>query len=174
MEKFHAVYEYSLYFKEHTLVWQHQKACLDANVSDLDESTMLMVMDFKENIKLPMELDQIGADFFNKEQRTIFNVTVFVKNEGRVEKTYHDVISKILNHDSHFVQHYVHQIIEQVSICMQYTHSRTSTQIHIMYPKHEFRQLVIWSDNCGGQFRNKMNLRFLETVRWHQCPSSST
>lgn len=57
---------------------------------------------------------------------------------------------------------------------MQYTHSRTSTQIHIMYPKHEFCQLVIWSDNCGGQFRNKMNLRFLETVRWHQCPSSST
>ena len=94
------------------MVWQHQKASLDANVSNLDEYTILMVIDFKENIKLPMELDQIGADFLNKEQCKIFNATVFVKNGGQVEKIYHDVISNILNHDSHFVQHYMQRIIE--------------------------------------------------------------
>ena len=114
VEKFHEAYEYSLYFREHTFVRHHQKACLEQDIANLDASTMVIVTDFKENIKLPRDIDQIGSEYFNKEQRTLFNATVFVKGEGGSEKTHHDIISKILNHDSHYVQHYLRTVIREV------------------------------------------------------------
>ena len=95
---------------------------MEREIRDVNDTTIVIVTDFKENIKLPRDLEEIGSEFFNKEQRTLFNATVYVRSEGKVEKTHHDVISKILNHDSHFVQYYLRTILGEVRMTIRMNH----------------------------------------------------
>lgn len=101
----------------------------------------LIVVDFKENIKLgkgPVELDK---DFYELEPRTVLGFVIYsFGDQHGIKKQYYCVVSKILNHDAGFVK------------------NSFLTLFHEDF--FSFQSMDIFFD-CGPHFRNGELLHFL-------------
>jgi hypothetical protein len=101
------------------------------SIKELKNQEAILLMDFKENVKLGGSPREVSKIFYTKSQRTIFCICVITANEHH----YFDFISEDLTHDSEFV----------------------SRAIRYLISTNEFKKLLIenvsfWSDE-GKHFR---------------------
>ena len=72
--------------------------------NNLDPHECLIVIDFKQNISLYQERQQIGQNWFETTFRTVFGAAIVYKDDGgEVRYHYMDVISSVLTHNAYFV-----------------------------------------------------------------------
>ena len=123
-------------FDVHTKRKDQQKINFDETKKNLKDTDVLFIMDFKENIKIGGGPIETGHDFFNKSQRTIFNITMYYKKNNILYHHYFDFISETLTHDSLFV-------IDCCNIvfCLD------------EFTKHNFNNCKFWIDGRPAHFR---------------------
>lgn len=134
-------------YKDHQELVQHQRKSYKQQISDLLVDEAIIVMDFKENIKLQQSNEQIGKDFFNQPQRTLFGVALIYKDaSGDIKKHFYDIFSKCLNHNSFFVMKALENVFNTNS-----------------FKEHKFKRIIFWMDNGPGHFKtNEMVYNFRE------------
>lgn len=100
--------------------WQRQSH--KGGIARLEVGEGLLILDFKENIKLGLSMIQCSHEYYETPQRTLFGAVLFHKvSETKEVRVYFDVISANLTHDAYAVTHYVqavlnHEYIKQLSI----------------------------------------------------------
>ena len=77
-----------------------QREAFEKKIENLDEDSAIILMDFKENIKLGKCNREVSSVFYSASQRTFFSVAVILR--GKKFK-YFDFISEDLTHDASFV-----------------------------------------------------------------------
>ncbi len=98
-----------------------------------EETEIQIVMDLKQNLKLMKATNEIGRDFYTRPARAVLDVCVIQKNQGNITNKHFTYISEILSKNATYVND-----------CLQTTLDK--------YPN--VKKIHIWSDNCGGQFKN--------------------
>jgi hypothetical protein len=138
-----SVETYLCHQKIHTNQYKEYKKKKSLEYLKANPNLALIVVDFKENIKLgkgPIELDK---DFFNPPTRTVFGFVIYSYNQSnqKVQKLHYVVISEILNHDTDFVISAFQLLFKEDFI-------------------KKFQKFEFFSD-CGPHFRNFQLVYFL-------------
>lgn len=121
--------------ENHIQVLQAQKAAFRAEVDNLDDRSVIIILDFKENMVIGGGLNEVGRTFYSKSAVSVLGFAVISREDGLLSIDYHDFLSSILSHDSKFAGECLVQLLN-ILICKGYLN------------------LSIWSDN-GPHFRSK-------------------
>lgn len=127
--------------KNHKKFQEHQKNQYDKDVNDLKQDDAIIVLDFKENIKVgggPIETSQC---FYDKTPVSVLGFALITKKDNIVNYEYHDFLSEILSHDSLFAGECLINLLKS-DRCKN------------------IKNLKIWSDN-GNHFRSQEFLHFV-------------
>ena len=90
-------------FQEHVHQYQVQRRRIGENLSSLQYTQRLVLMDYKENYKLPITKDQEGRAWYNKTQVTCLSFLVYHKDSsGGMNKTVLTYLSPCLSHTGSF------------------------------------------------------------------------
>jgi len=124
-------------YKKHQTHKNNQRDAFNSHKSSIDSASLLLVLDFKENVYLGSGPHEVSADFYDREARIVFGIVAYyIKNE-KIVKEYWNVISLVLNHDSKFVLETMKLVLEQQATLIK-----------------QFSKLIVWSDG-GPHFCNK-------------------
>jgi hypothetical protein len=77
-----------------------QRTSFKNKMNSLDDKTAMLLMDFKENIKIGGSAREVSSIFYSKSQRTYFTILVILRG---IKFHYFDFISEDLSHNSSFV-----------------------------------------------------------------------
>jgi hypothetical protein len=124
--------------EEHIACHKARRQAYKDDKLNLTSNDVLIVMDFKQNIKLNKGHLEVSRDFFNAPSRSYLTLVTFYKEGETTKKKYWDFISRSLNHDAQFVADCIDQVLLQADFLKEGNRKR----------------LIFWSDNCGGQFKN--------------------
>ena len=105
--------------KEYEKHYEHknvQRECFNKIKQNIPNNTLLLVLDFKENIVLGRGPREINQDFYNREPRTIFGAVAYFFEQDKICKTHFNVVSEILNYDSEFVNNVLTYIMKKKNI----------------------------------------------------------
>lgn len=122
------------YFKDHLDLNKDQKRCFRSKIDSLEKDECIVIMDFKENFKIgggPVELSQ---SFYNKASISCLGFCIIYKQGEKIKRSYHDYISEVISHDSHFVKNCLKRL--------EHDNMGLFSKIHF------------WSDNAG-HFRSQ-------------------
>ena len=110
-------------------IYNHQKA-------SLKNGEALVVMDFKENMKLGRGCVETSRAFYDTPQRSVFTIALYSKKEGKTKLIYFTFVSKCLKHDTEFA-------FDCLKIVMNHRswRRRVKTGVHF------------WVDNAPQHFR---------------------
>jgi hypothetical protein len=126
-------------YERHVNDYTHQRNEFNSQKDNVSTHEVILVMDFKENIKINVLHDaQIGSEYFNPPQRSVFEIVMFYLEKGKSEKYYFDIVSTCLTHDSYFV-------INSIRACFAQPE----------YKNHKFNNVKLWMDNCPNQFKTR-------------------
>lgn len=132
------------HFKKHCFVKKVQEQFFVNSISVLkenaEETYAVVQIDFAENYSI-LHQDEIQAAHWSHRQVAIFTCCVWLPDGGK--KSY-VVISDDTSHSKYCVSAFFDRIVEDVKSC---------------FPKID--QLMIFSDNCAGQFKNKYTISTL-------------
>lgn len=118
-----------------------QRSSYASAKESLKAGQVIMVIDFKENLKLGSAPVEVGQDFYEKTSVSCLGCAVHVgKNDGACVTHYYDILSYCLSHDGLYVQKAVDLVIPRVRELAGGSESAIS-------------DLSIWLD-CGPHFRN--------------------
>jgi hypothetical protein len=116
--------------KYHKKFVEIQRACFHAEIYNLKSQHAILLVDFKENLKLGGSPNELNQDFYNKKNCSVLGTCLIYKDEkNQIKKEYKDFFSDILSHDGLFVKDCLHRLLSSDSI-----------------PK--FKHLSIWTDNA--------------------------
>jgi hypothetical protein len=119
--------EYSKYYKTFVDI---QRACFHAEIFNLKSQHGILLIDFKENLKLGGSPNELNQDFYNRKNCSVLGMCLIYKdNNNKIKKEYKDFFSDVLSHDGLFIKEYLHQLLSSIS-----------------FPKFEY--LSIWTDNA--------------------------
>lgn len=130
-------YQESLDFiSHHKIQQQKQREIFKSQISQLNsQDTCVVAFDFKENIRVGCGPREIGRDFYDKSQRSVFGMVVYyVCDDGSVKHRFVHVVSEVLSHDGLFVRQ-----------CL--------TKLLSLEWMTKYKSVSFWSD-CGPHFRN--------------------
>ncbi|CAM9447743.1 unnamed protein product, partial [Hapterophycus canaliculatus] len=150
MKEFRAILApYVVHRKQYKL----QRNAFNAMISKLEEGTVMLVCDFQEKLQWG-EQDEVQSQHWQKDQVTIFPCPIFFKHDGRVWAFSFQVLSNDLSQDTAWVQHVLFELFDK----------------HIPDLLREYGALpmtlaIIFSDNCGPQFKNKGQFGFIADCR---------
>ena len=123
-------------FREHVRQYQVQRRRMGENMSSLQNNQRLILMDYKENYKLPITKNQEGRAWYNKTQVTCLSFLVYQKSSsGDMNKT----------------------VFTYLSPCLSDTGSFTLQCLERVLKDEVFRdctEVILWSDG-GPHFRCK-------------------
>ena len=91
------------YFKDHQELNKDQKSYYKQKIQNLDSDECIIVMDFKENFKIGGGPIEISQSYYGKSSISCLGFCIIWKSEGEVKRSYHNYLSKVLSHDSHYV-----------------------------------------------------------------------
>ena len=155
------------YLKEHRARVKAQRSSFKDQVSNLSEKDLLIVLDFKQNIKLGGGNAQVSQSFYNTPSTTCLGMVLYFrdKNErsgnnknGVIRKIYVEFISDCLTHNFLFVKYCLRRLLKSPllgQILPQFASSSSS---------YRFNNLHFWSD-CARHFRNVEFPAFLKEVK---------
>ena len=90
-------------FQEHVHQYQVQRRRMGDHISSLQPTQRLVLMDYKENYKLPITKNQEGRAWYNKTQVTCLSFLVYQKSlSGVINKTVLTYLSPCLSHTGSF------------------------------------------------------------------------
>ena len=92
------------YFGIHKEINESQKKYLNSLKENLQYNECICIADFKENIKINIGPVELSSDFYERSQRTLFNVTVYFNDNGKLKHKFINFVSEILSHDTLFVK----------------------------------------------------------------------
>lgn len=122
------------FFKDHKELNLDQKNYYRRKIQNLEDDECIVVMDFKQNFKIgggPVEKSQA---FYNKSSISCLGFCVIYKVAGEVKRSYHDYLSEVISHDSHYVINCIRSLEEK--------------------NLERFSKIHFWSDNAG-HFRSE-------------------
>ena len=125
-----------------------QRRSFNFQRSNVKEDEVMIVCDFKENIKLGGGPNEMNQDFYHRQQCTVFGCAViFFDPVLKKSKTvYVDYFSDVLSHDGVFVRDCISDLVSKIyKICPRLK---------------ELKKLNIWSD-VGLHFRCQEVAHFL-------------
>lgn len=132
--------EFFLYEKHfNSSVYQRNK--FNQQRKDLSEGSCIILMDFKQNIKLGGSLNETSKDFYNKTHLSVLGFCIIYKNNGFETRRYYSFISENLTHDSFFYKKAITWLLRN---------NKLST----------FSNLSFWLD-YGNHFRSAEMLYFI-------------
>lgn len=111
-----------------------QKQAFDDELEALSDDSIMLILDFKENIAIGGSLNEVNQIFFNKSSISVLGFAVISKKNEVLSVDYFDFLSSILNHDSRFSGECLIKLLSQTRF-------------------RAFQRVSIWSDN-GPHFRS--------------------
>ena len=124
-----------------------QRQAFREDKQNINASTLLLVLDFKENIHLRCGPREISTDFYEREARTIFGIVAYYRLNNDIVKQHWDVVSSILNHDSKFVLDSLKLVLHKKQQLVQ-----------------KFQKLVVWTDGGPHFCSNETAATLLQTL----------
>ena len=122
----------------------HQKEKFKNQIQNLKKNEQVVVLDFKQNIKLGNNI-QPTDEFYAPIEKSVLGFVIYSKENNDIKKNIYHYFSDELTHDSNFVQDCFDDLIEKKII---------------LNPD----SLYIYSD-CGLHFRNKENIQYFYQLR---------
>ncbi len=82
-------------FVEHIKIVEHQKDFFNNEIKTITSiKKVVLVMDFKQNIVINQSHNvEIGRDWYQSPQRTVFGVTAYYLEDNIIKKKYFDIFS---------------------------------------------------------------------------------
>ena len=91
-------------YKQHVFFKEQQQQLYNRSIDRTTTSFCVVVVDFKENIRIGGGPVEVGRDFYEKQQVSVLGFAVHYRDEeGTLYRRYVDYLSPILSHDSLFV-----------------------------------------------------------------------
>lgn len=115
-----------------------QREAYERDINELDKHSIMIQIDFKQNIIVGRRNNEINGDFYRYKQNSIFGIVIFIQNHNPI---YVDYISKCTNKTSRFA-------IECISKCLQ-----------LQYFNNK-KKFILWCD-VGNHFRSKEMIYFV-------------
>lgn len=132
-------------FEAHKCVVDSQREEFKKQKQMVKPGEALVIIDFKENLKLGSGPVEVGNDFYSKSQVTCLGFAVYLCSEdGSIVTHYFDFISYCLSHDAFFAKQCLAQLIPKIQ-------NKSTQPLHTM---------TFWLD-CGPHFRCYEFLHFL-------------
>ena len=132
-ESFQKLDQYEIVINNHRNRNDLQRKAFEEGIEKLKEAEGMIVMDFKENIKLGPRPREVSSDYYSNSQRTILCMLVITRNHNF---NYFDFISEDLTHDASFVINCLNKLFTLDE-----------------FKNLNITSLSIWSDG-GKHFRN--------------------
>ena len=130
---------------EHIVLQQEIRSVFKEQKRELPVGAAIIVMDFKENMKLGKAAVETSRNFYDTPQRSVFTIAVYTReNESRVVEddlllTYFTFVSETLKHDTRFVFE-----------CLKKAQAHPRWQgLNI----HAGKEINFWVDNAPQHFR---------------------
>ena len=95
--------------KRHKLLKDDQRSEYQKLIENLTEGNAVIVMDYKQNVKLKGASEELSNDYYNRPQRTVFNIAIFTSNKKLNHFTF---LSADLTHTSFFAINAFKQVLE--------------------------------------------------------------
>ena len=93
------------YSKYHKIFFNIQKACFHAEIFNLKSQHSILLIDFKENLKLRGSPNELNQDFYNRKNYSVLGIYLIYKdNNNKIKKEYKYFFSDILSYDSLFIK----------------------------------------------------------------------
>lgn len=86
----------------HEKFYKHQNKEYSKDISELDNNSCVIVIDFKENFKIGGGPIETNNCFYEKMPISLLGFAVAFKENEKIKYEYHDFLSEILSHDSLF------------------------------------------------------------------------
>ena len=123
----------------------YQKEKFKTDIQNLKKNEILIVLDFKQNIKLGNNI-QPTNEFYAPIEKSVLGFVIYSKQDNEIKKNIFHYFSDELVHDSNFVQDCFDDLIEKKNILNNIT------------------KMNLFSD-CGLHFRNKENIQYFYQLR---------
>ena len=133
----------------HRRTYKLQRSAFDMMTSTLQEGTVVLVCDFQEKLQWG-EQDEVQSQHWQKDLVTIFPCPIFFKYQGHVWVYSFQVLSDDLSQDNAWVQHVLFGLL-----------NKHIPDLLAKIGAHPMTHGVVWSDNCGPQFKNKGQFGFV-------------
>lgn len=117
----------------HKAFKNHQKEEFKTQRNNLKEGECIILMDFKENLRLGGSAREVGKVFFHKSQVLLLGSVIYFRQNNRIVTKYVNFVSNVLNHDALFVKDCINIILTQKL-------------------DSSFKHVKFWFD-CGTHFR---------------------
>src|SRR5579871_3409755 len=77
------------YGKYHEIFIDIQRACFHAEIFNLKSQHSILLIDFKENLKLGSSLNELNQNFYNRKNYSVFEMCLIYKdNNNKIKKKY--------------------------------------------------------------------------------------
>ena len=126
---------------QHKLFYNHQYKEYNEDINNLDANSCVVVIDFKENIKIGGGPIETNNCFYEKNPISLLGFAVVSKENNKIKYEYHDYLSEILSHDSLFSGKCLLNLLKKDRF-------------------KGIKNLKVWSDN-GNHFRSYEFLYYL-------------
>jgi hypothetical protein len=118
-----------------------QRSAFEVQKKSLECDEVIILGDFKENIRLPLMRDSVGRDYFSSAPVTVLTFVVYLRLDGTVCKRVFTILSRCVTHNAAFVILSVQTLLKEKIF-------------------DKVNRIIWWSDG-GPHFRNKFLLAAL-------------
>lgn len=126
---------------QHEKFFQHQNKQYSKDIKELDNSSCVIVMDFKENFKIGGGPIETNNCFYDKKPISLLGIAVVYKEFDSIKYEYHNFLSEILSHDSLFSGQCLVNLLKNNKF-------------------KRMKNIKVWTDN-GNHFRSYEFLHYL-------------
>ena len=130
---------YEKAYNAHEKLLLNQRSAVLAQIKSLTDKESVIIGDYKENILLPIELNQICSSFYTRFQVTCLTFVCYRKVNTEISKLVVTFLSNYLNHHATFTLHCFNQLLQLKWFS-------------------ELKNLSVWTDG-GKHFRSLEYLR---------------
>lgn len=140
IEKRNILEEIELYEK-HLKLSEHQRKMFNEQKSNLTSFDCIVLMDFKQNIKIGGSLNETSRDFYNKSELSVLGFCIIYKQDDQIKRKFYNFVSENLSHDSFFVKKAINWLLKEEKLS-------------------DFWRVKFWSD-CENHFRSKELIHYI-------------
>ena len=126
-------------FDEHMKLRCTQREAFKRCKAELSEGDVLLVIDFKANVRLNIESPQVSKSYYGQPQRTLFGVSMgYICPQSKIfRRFYYDIFSECLAHNAYFVKEALIKIFNDD-----------------LFKTINAKRVHVWMDNAG-HFKNR-------------------
>lgn len=139
--------KFDIFIERHKKRKIEQDDEFEKTIDELDDTSAVLLMDFKENVKIGGSSREVSQVFFRRSQKTIFSILIITK--GR-KFQFFDFLSDDLTHDSTFVVAALQNVFSSIE-----------------FQQLKLKSLSAWMDGAK-HFRNFHLAKYFLSLKGHQ------